>query len=249
MNNSMLRFHNQIVLITGATRGIGKVSAGLFIQQGAKVLITGTSLKCPALLKKEWGNSFEYISADFSTQVGIDNFILILNQFPRIDVCVNNAGINRLALLHEVNDVNYEEMISINMNAPFSICRFLATKMKEQQYGRVVNIASIWGVISKQKRSVYTITKNAVIGLTKNMAIELAAYGVIVNSVSPGFTMTDLTIKNLPIDEMKSISAQIPAGRFAEPYEIANIILFLCSKENSYMTGQNIIVDGGFTNV
>ena len=154
-----------------------------------------------------------------------------------------------MALLHEVNDVDYKEMLSINMNAPFSICRFLATKMKQQQYGRVVNIASIWGVISKQKRSVYTITKNAVIGLTKNMAIELAGYGVIVNSVSPGFTMTDLTSKNLPMDEMKSISAQIPAGRFAEPYEIANIILFLCSKENSYMTGQNIVVDGGFTNV
>ena len=81
------------------------------------------------------------------------------------------------------------------------------------------------------------------------MAIELAAYGVIVNSVSPGFTMTELTRKNLAQDEMTSLSAQVPAGRFAEPLEIANVILFLCSKENSYMTGQNIIVDGGFTNV
>jgi 3-oxoacyl-[acyl-carrier protein] reductase len=249
MNNTMLRFDNQIVLVTGSTRGIGKITAGLFIQQGAKVLITGTSPVCPADLTEEWGNSFEYICADFTTQAGIHSFISILSQYPRIDVCVNNAGINRLALLHEVNDEDYEAMLSVNMNAPFSICRFLATRMKQQQYGRVVNIASIWGVISKQKRSVYTITKNAVIGLTKNMAIELAAYGVIVNSVSPGFTMTELTRKNLAQDEMTSLSAQVPAGRFAEPLEIANVILFLCSKENSYMTGQNIIVDGGFTNV
>jgi 3-oxoacyl-[acyl-carrier protein] reductase len=238
-----------MVLVTGSTRGIGKILADLFIQQGAKVLITGTSQECPVGLKEEWGNSFDYISANFSTSDGINSFLSKLSQYPRIDVCVNNAGINRLALLQEVNDEDYEEMLSVNMNAPFSICRFLATKMKQQQYGRVVNIASIWGVISKQKRSVYAITKNAVIGLTKNMAIELAANGVIVNAVSPGFTMTELTRKNLAQDEMISLSAQVPAGRFAEPLEIANVILFLCSKENSYMIGQNIIIDGGFTNV
>jgi 3-oxoacyl-[acyl-carrier protein] reductase len=249
MNNSMLRFDNQIVLVTGSTRGIGKTSANLFIQQGAKVLITGTPQECPAGLKEEWGNSFEYISADFSTRDGINSFISKLRQYPRIDVCVNNAGINRLALFHEVNDEDYDEMLSVNMNAPFSICRFLAGKMKQQHYGRVVNIASIWGVISKQKRSVYTVTKNAIIGLTKNMAVELAAFGVIVNSVSPGFTMTELTSKNLAKDEMNLLASQVPLGRFAEPHEIAKVILFLCSKENSYMTGQNIIVDGGFTNV
>lgn len=245
----MLRFEDQIVLITGSTRGIGKTTAGLFIQQGARVLITGTGQNCPPELTNEWGNSFEYISADFSTNEGIRLFISNLEQYPKIDVCVNNAGINRLSLLQDVNDDDYEAMISVNMNAPFSICRYLAPRMKEQKYGRIVNLASIWGVISKKKRSVYTITKNAIIGLSKNMAIELASDGIMVNAVSPGFTMTELTHKNLSQEEITTLSAQVPAGRFAEPIEIANVILFLCSKENAYMTGQNIIVDGGFTNV
>lgn len=249
MNNNILDFSEQIVLITGATKGIGKSIASLFIERGAKVFITGTSQECPLELKNEWGDSFIYLHADFSTKEGIDFFLLKLKKIPRIDVCVNNAGINRLNFLEDISDHDYEIMLSVNLNAPFKICQYLSSIMKRQCYGRVVNIASIWSVLTKNKRSVYTVTKNAIVGLTKSMAIELGGYSTIVNAVSPGFTFTELTKLNLSSNEIIELSAQIPVGRFADPIDIANVVLFLCSKENTYMTGQNIIVDGGFTNV
>ena len=152
-------------------------------------------------------------------------------------------------MIEEVDDDDYEIMLSVNLHAPFCICRYMTSRMKKQGYGRVVNIASIWSSITKSKRTVYTISKNAILGLTKTMAVETAPFGVTVNAVSPGFTMTELTMRTLSEVEILNLSAQVPAKRFADPIEISNVILFLSSKENSYMTGQNIIVDGGFTNV
>ena len=249
MNKSMLNFENQYVLVTGATRGIGKITAGLFIQQGARVIITGTDNQCPSTLRAEWGEDFHYIQANFSSKKGLQEFILQLDNFQRIDVCVNNAGINRLSVIEEVDDDDYEIMLSVNLHAPFYICRYMTSRMKQQGYGRVVNIASIWSSITKSKRTVYTISKNAILGLTKTMAVETAPFGVTVNAVSPGFTMTELTMRTLSEVEILNLSAEVPAKRFANPIEISNVILFLSSKENSYMTGQNIVVDGGFTNV
>jgi 3-oxoacyl-[acyl-carrier protein] reductase len=129
------------------------------------------------------------------------------------------------------------------------IGQYLAKIMKKQQYGRIVNVASIWSVITRPKRTIYTVSKNALIGLTKTMAIELAPYGITVNAISPGFTLTELTENTNTKEEIDKLSDQVPARRFANPEEIAEVILFLSSKENSYMTGQNIVVDGGFTNV
>ena len=249
MNKLNLNYENQYVLVTGGTRGIGKVTADLFRQHGAKVIITGTSVESPSILKDELGDDFFYVQADFSSKIGINSFLTHLDRFKRIDVCVNNAGINRLSVLEDVNEDDYEIMLSINLNAPFRICQYMASRMRVQGYGRIVNIASIWSSITKSKRSVYTISKNAVIGLTKTMAVEMAPFGITVNAVSPGFTMTELTKCTLSEEEMVTLSAKVPIQRFANAVEISNVILFLCSKENSYMTGQNIIVDGGFTNV
>jgi 3-oxoacyl-[acyl-carrier protein] reductase len=249
MNKLNLNYENQYVLVTGGTRGIGKVTADLFRQHGAKVIITGTSVESPSILKDELGDDFFYVQADFSSKIGINSFLTHLDRFKRIDVCVNNAGINRLSVLEDVNEDDYEIMLSINLNAPFRICQYMASRMRVQGYGRIVNIASIWSSITKSKRSVYTISKNAVIGLTKTMAVEMAPFGITVNAVSPGFTMTELTKSTLSEEEMVTLSAKVPIQRFANAVEISNVILFLCSKENSYMTGQNIIVDGGFTNV
>lgn len=245
----VLNFENQYVLVTGATRGIGKVTAKLFMDHGAKVIITGTSAVCSESLKQELNGDFHYIQADFSNNAGIESFLERLDQFPKIDVCINNAGINRICLIDEISDKDYEEVLSVNLHAPLKICRYVARRMKQQEYGRVVNVASIWSAITKPGRTIYTISKNAVVGLTKTMAIELASYGVTVNAISPGFTLTELTESTLSAVEMDQLSKQVPAKRFAEPYEIARVILFLSSKENSYMTGQNIVVDGGFTNV
>lgn len=247
----MLDFKQQIVIITGASRGIGKTTAKLFLSRGAIVYGTGTSLKPEISLLNELSNfgKFEYIQADFSTSNGIEDFLTNLELIPKIDVFVNNAGIN---LLHEIEDIpnnDYEMVMSVNLHAPVKISRYLAKRMRLQKYGRIVNVASIWSSITRPKRGIYTISKNALVGLTQTMAIELAKYNVIVNAISPGFTLTELTQNTNTPEEIENISKTIPARRMATPEEMSNVILFLCSSENSYLTGQNIIVDGGFTNV
>jgi len=121
--------------------------------------------------------------------------------------------------------------------------------MKKLNYGRIINIASIWSVISKPGRSIYSATKAGLVGMTKAAAAELGDWGILVNSVSPGFTMTELTKKSLSGSEIKDLSAQIPLKRFALPEEISKLVLFLASDLNGYITGQNIVIDGGFVNV
>ena len=117
------------------------------------------------------------------------------------------------------------------------------------QFGKIINIASIFGVISKEKRAAYSSTKWGLIGFTKAVALELAPFNIQVNAVSPGFVDTDLTRKILGLENMKQLEETIPQGRLANPDEIANVVLFLCSSQNTYITGQNIVVDGGFTSV
>ena len=119
--------------------------------------------------------------------------------------------------------------------------------MKKQKSGKIINIASIFGVVSKEKRAAYSATKWGLIGFTKAVALDLALFNVQVNAVSPGFVDTDLTRKILGLKNMKQLTKTIPQGRLAKPDEIAKVVLFLCSDYNTYITGQNIVVDGGFT--
>ena len=121
--------------------------------------------------------------------------------------------------------------------------------MKKANYGRIVNIASIWSIITRERRTAYAITKSGILGLTKTSAVELAPYNILVNAVSPGFTLTELTKATLSEQEYTSLSKIVPVGRFAQPVEIARIVLFLASDMNTYISGQNIIIDGGYTNV
>lgn len=244
-------FKGQQVLITGATRGIGKETAELFLEQGAKVYITGTSDNPSQKLLEELKllGEVEYLKANFSSELGIVSFIEKLKTISRIDVCVNNAGINLLHEIENISDEDYDKVLSVNLHAPVKICRYLANVMGKQGYGRIVNVASIWSVITKPMRGIYTISKNAIIGLTETMAIEMAPKGVIVNAISPGFTLTELTKNTNTESEISEIEKNIPIKRLATPKEMGQVILFLSSKENSYMTGQNIVVDGGFTNV
>ena len=251
MSNVMFDFSDQYVLITGSSRGIGKETAKLFLHRGATVILTGTAKNPSSDLIAELSalGTVLYETADFITEGGINEFISRLDNHKKIDVCVNNAGINLLDEVENISDDDYQKVLSVNLNAPVKISRYFAKRMKEQEYGRIVNVASIWSVITRPSRGVYSITKNAIIGLTQTMGIELASSGVIVNAISPGFTLTELTKNTNTYEQLDKISKNIPINRLADPIEIGYTILFLCSKENSYMTGQNIIVDGGFTNV
>ena len=235
-------------LITGATRGIGRAIADKIIEAGANVVLTGTNQSQIDQLNLDNENkAIKWLMADFSTFDNIKLFIDKLKKVKPIDICVNNAGINIIKPLIEVSNKEYQRIMSVNLSAPFCIVQCLIPNMKKKNYGRIVNIASIWSEISKSGRSLYSSSKTGLVGFTRSMAVECAAENILVNTVSPGFTLTELTVQSLSAVEMKSLSKQIPVGRFAEPSEIAQTVLFLCSEMNTYITGQNIVIDGGFT--
>ena len=139
--------------------------------------------------------------------------------------------------------------MAVNVSAPFLISEAVSKLMVKHRYGRIVNISSIFGVITKAKRLNYSITKNALLGMTKTYGIELAKHNILTNAVSPGFTKTDLTKNILGEQGMKELESNIPIGKLADTTDISKVVLFLASEVNSYITSQNIIVDGGFCNV
>lgn len=248
-----LDFSDRIVLITGGTRGIGAELAREFLGAGARVIVSGTdpvqvaemNRKCAA----EGTSKIRYLQADFADESSLKRFLEEIENLPRLDVCVNNAGINKHNLISEVETEDYDQLMRVNLRAPALICRAACRLMRRANYGRIVNIASIWSVISKARRSVYAATKTGLVGLTRTMAVDMAPYNILANAVSPGFVNTELTAATLVPQEMTDLAAQVPLQRFAHPAEIAKVILFLASDLNTYLTGQNIVVDGGFTSV
>ena len=246
-------FQGQTVLVTGATRGMGKNFADDFAELGADLILTGTDKDKIETLNREAKHdrhaSRKYYAVDFSNSESTKSFIEAIEAYKKIDVCINNAGINRINFIYETLIEDWKDILNVNLEAPFMITRSVSRSMKKNRYGRIINIASIFGVISKAKRSIYTTTKFGLRGLTVSSAIELAPYNVLVNSVSPGFVLTELTKSILSEEEMKYLASQVPIGRFAEPDEISRVVLFLASSLNTYLTGQNIVVDGGFVNV
>ncbi len=235
-------------LITGATRGIGKSIAADFLKAGAQVILTGTKQTTIEKLSSENKDPcIQWVQADFTTQTGIDEFTGKLKTVNPIDICVNNVGINIIKPFEKYSQDEYQRLISINLTAPFMLIQYLIPGMKERGFGRIVNIASIWSHITKAGRSLYTTSKTGLVGFTRSMAVECASSNILVNAVSPGFTLTELTKKSLSAGEMEALTDEIPLKRFANPDEIAKTVLFLCSGLNTYITGQNIIIDGGFT--
>ena len=226
-----LEFKNKIVLITGATRGIGKQLVSDFVRLGATVIRVGST------------------DVDFLNEKSLNEFIERILRHDRIDICINNAGINRIDYLEEIDRKDYDEILKVNLYAPFLISQAVSKVMKKNKYGRIINMSSIWGTKTKEKRTSYTTSKAGLIGMTKTLSVELAKHNILVNSVSPGFTLTELTKSILNEDEMKELAEQIPLKRFATVDEISKVVLFLCSDLNTYINGQDIKIDGGFINV
>lgn len=248
----VIDFTGKVALVTGATRGIGKAIADTLWLSGADVYLTGTKQEEVDHYNQEIETQGierkHYLCVDLGSEDSINKFLQNLQIIPKIDICVNNAGIN---IVRDFCDAPFEEFMKvqqINVFGPRQILNVVVPKMKAQKYGRIVNIASIWSVINRPGRSSYGVSKNAIHGLTKALSIELAADNIMVNSVSPGFTMTELTKNTNTPEQLEELGNKVAARRLANPQEQANVVAFLCSEQNSYMTGQNLIVDGGYTN-
>ena len=247
-----LDFKSKKILVTGATRGIGKKIADDLYSLGANLLLTGTNLDEINQLNKISKRNNEnktFYCVDFLSSTSLENFISEINSLKKIDGLVNNAGINKLNKISEVNNNDIDDMISVNLSAPILLTKYVSKMMIKNNYGRILNIASIFSKISKDKRSLYSSTKFGLHGLSVGTSNDLAQHNILVNSLSPGFIMTDLTKKNLTENEILKLTHQIPMKRFGKVNDISSTAIFLLSDLNTYLTGQNIIVDGGFTNI
>lgn len=180
------------------------------------------------------------------------NALAAFAEFTRrqdFDILVNNAGINAIGAFHLIDPAEFDRIQSVNVRAPFLLCRAVLPSMKTRKWGRIVNVSSIFGVISKEFRASYSASKFALDGMTTALAVEVAADGVLANCVSPGFVGTDLTRSILGQPGIDAMVERIPIRRLAMPEEIAALVAWLVSRENTYVTGQNVVIDGGFTRV
>lgn len=238
---------SQTAVVTGASRGIGTAIAQELKHHGWHVIGTATDGKRAELQNCPFVD--EWWSVDFSDDEQTQCFTSQLDQLSNLAALVNNAGINIIKQQPDVTWGDYQTIERVNLRAPYFAARSAAINMAANGGGRIVNIASIWSVISKEWRTLYSTTKTGLVGMTRSMSVEWAAQGVLINAVSPGFVMTDLTKASLSPEQREEMQKRVPMGRFAEPHEIAKVVAFLCSPANTYLTGQNIVVDGSFTNV
>lgn len=234
-------FSGKKVLITGGSRGIGAALVKMFCEHNASVLYTGKSKEPSTPVKNA-----KYFSLDLSDDKSISLFLKDIEN-ENIDVLINNAGINKIDPFENISTEDFRLIQKVNLEGPFVLCRHLVPKMAKKNHGRVINIASIFSTISKEKRASYSASKFALVGLSKALALDYAANNVLVNVVSPGFIDTELTRKILSEKQIQELVDQVPMKRLGQASEIAEMILFLASSKNSFMTGQNIVVDGGFT--
>lgn len=215
-----------------------------------RVLLTGASRGIGKAIYNELKNDYEVITPT-KEELNLEN-IESINNFIKncsigFDILINNAGINIIKEIDSILDEDIEKINTTNLVAPLKLIQFVSKEMKENRNGKIINISSIWGIRSKEKRTLYSGSKFGLVGITKALARELGEYNILVNAVCPGFTGTDLTMQSLSKEELEDLQNQIPLKRLAKPNEIAKTIKFLISDENSYITGQTIIIDGGFT--
>ena len=239
---------NKVALVTGGTRGIGRSIVEQLLKSGARVLATGTDeSQIQKLNNENQNNSLKYLHLNLKDPQNVENFINEVLKKEDINILINNAGINIVSEATEIDNDDFREIQNINVYGPFLLAKAFGVKMIEKKWGRIINIASIWSIVSRSGRLSYSTSKMALLGLNKTLAIEWAKHNVLVNCVSPGFTLTELTATTNTKEELKIIENTIPQNRLALPEEIANCVLFLSSDLNTYITGQNIAIDGGYT--
>ena len=219
-----INLENKIALVTGGTRGIGKAIVDDLLRSGAKVFATGTNVAQIKELNTTNKNSqLTYLQLNLSNPDNVKDFIAKTLELTDVDILINNAGINIVSGADKITDESFLQIQEVNVHGPFLLAQAFGKQMVKRNWGRIVNIASIWGVVTRPGRLSYSASKMALLGINKTLAVEWAKNNVLVNAVSPGFTLTELTKTTNTEEELNIIKNKIPQNRLALPEEIAKV--------------------------
>ena len=244
-----LEFSGKIVLVTGASRGVGRAIALKFAALGAKVAVNylrseDQANEVVAQIVKDGGEAIS-VRANVADATEVKAmFATVLDRWQRVDILVNNAGITRDTLMLRMREEDWDEVIDINLRGAYLCTKFALKSMTMENWGRIVNIASLGGIVGNPGQANYSASKGGLIAFTKAVAREVAPRGITANAIAPGFVVTEMT-DAIPRETQESILARIPLKRFGEPADIAELAAFLASDRASYITAQVIGIDGG----
>ena len=245
----MYDFKGQTVIVTGGTRGIGKAIAESFLKAGAKVIVTYSSNEAAAEQFKQDNSQFaenmDIRKLDVTKYEDVEElFKYVDTKYERFEVLVNNAGIRKDSVLAMMKESDWHDVMNVNLAGIFYLCKFAVRSLMRKRYGRIINIGSVMERYGFEGQANYAASKAGLSALTKSLSKEVATRGITVNCVSPGFIATEL-IEDLPDKLRESYLARIPLKRFGSTEEVAACVLFLASKEASYVTGSTLEVTGG----
>ena len=245
----MFDLNGKVVLITGATGGIGKSIARKMREKGAKLILSGTRQDVLNNIVSEFGNEAKGIVTDLNDK---DDIISLADEaekcFGQIDVLINNAGVTADNLFMRMKDEDWEKVININLTAAMRLTRQVIRGMIKKRFGRVIFISSVVGYTGNAGQTNYSASKSALVGLTKSLALEVASRGITCNLIAPGFISTPMTEK-LSDDQKNNIVKNIPVNRLGMPDDISNACVYLASDEASFITGSTLHINGGMSMV
>jgi NAD(P)-dependent dehydrogenase (short-subunit alcohol dehydrogenase family) len=241
---------NKVALITGGAAGIGRAMAELFGEKGAKLVLVDKSETVSAVADEFTAKGIETlgIATDITVRENIEQFVKqSVERFSTIDILVNNAGVVLLAPAEELTDQAWDVTMAVNLKAPYLISQIVGRKMIAQRSGKIISMASQAGLVALDQHLAYCASKAAIISMTKVLAYEWGRYNINVNCISPTVVLTELGRKAWAGDVGEAFKKKIPLGRFAYPEEIAAAALFLASNASDMISGENIVIDGGYT--
>ena len=241
----------RVALITGGSKGLGKAMARGLAEAGADVVIASRhedelQFALGEILEGT-GRRGKYFVADLAFREQAAHLARqALEAMGRVDILINNAGTNRPEAIDAIDDDNWDEVLELNLSSVMALTRAIVPDMKSRRWGRVIHISSILGFVSKEKRNTYSATKAALHGLARASALDLGEFGITVNCIAPGPFLTDLPMSILSEAEKKTFADRTALGRWGDPKELAGPALLLSSEAGSYITGQTLVVDGGY---
>ena len=247
------RLDGRVALVTGGSRGLGKAMAEALASAGAKVAVSARSLESAEAAAREiavsTGSTALGLAAEITHGDEVEAMVAhLLDTFGRLDIVVNNAGVNVRGPIDELSEGDFDRVIATNLKGPWLVCRAAGKAMKERHYGRVINVSSMLAEVSLPGRTPYASSKGGLTMMTKTLALEWAPFNITVNALCPGPFATEM---NLPlINDPKTqatFTSKIPLGRWGDPAELGPAAVFLASEASSFITGTSLFIDGGYT--